>query len=254
MQSIAQAPSPLDTESTSTGASFLAAVPVALVGVAFSALAVAAVRLVRRSRPRRSLGGTVSQAAPTSYPGHSAAPGPRPRGDDPPRVANLAAADGVAGDLLEGVIDGHSDGVLPVANVAPGVDGDVPVNGLPVIECTLLQEEGTPPARGAFGIVMRGMFRGEEVAVKTFGPDASKEVVDNEIVSCGKLYLASHPNVMEVLGQCRDAAGKPALVFKLYSDGTLHALLCSSEVVSELVALRWALCPAVCCIMSVVTL
>ncbi|CAH8874165.1 unnamed protein product [Trichobilharzia szidati] len=90
---------------------------------------------------------------------------------------------------------------------------------------------------GAFGKVYRGLWRGQDIALKMF--DLATSQVDNEALHLCRL---SHRNIVKFYGICRlDNSNFPALVMEYAYGGSLSMVLSQRPSLGPLILLDWAL-------------
>lgn len=72
--------------------------------------------------------------------------------------------------------------------------------------------------KGTFGVVRRGLWRGQEVAVKIIETEQEKKAFQIEL---RQLSRVSHPNIVRLYGASQDA-GFVALVMEYAEGGSLY--------------------------------
>ncbi|CAH8641200.1 unnamed protein product [Heterobilharzia americana] len=107
------------------------------------------------------------------------------------------------------------------------------VKNIPATELIQQQFIGS----GAFGKVYRGLWRGQDIALKMF--DLATSQVDNEALHLCRL---SHQNIVKFHGICRlDNSNLPALVMEYAYGGSLNMVLSQRPLLGPLILLDWAL-------------
>eukprot|EP00013_Stygamoeba_regulata_P009800 CAMPEP_0177666264 /NCGR_PEP_ID=MMETSP0447-20121125/21490_1 /TAXON_ID=0 /ORGANISM="Stygamoeba regulata, Strain BSH-02190019" /LENGTH=468 /DNA_ID=CAMNT_0019172403 /DNA_START=12 /DNA_END=1419 /DNA_ORIENTATION=+ len=85
--------------------------------------------------------------------------------------------------------------------------------------------------RGAFGVVYKGKWRLQDVAVKKLLDSLTdKELEEFKLEAALMMGLRPHRNVVQMLGICADPGQPLAIVTAFYDAGSLHSLLMKREV------------------------
>ena len=98
---------------------------------------------------------------------------------------------------------------------------------------------GQVVGKGAYGVVRRGVWRGQEVAVKRIETDREWRAFKTEL---RQLSRVSHPNIVRLYGATQDS-GFVSLVMEYAESGSLYDTLHTAPHVSYTLshAISWAL-------------